>query len=329
MDLPVTPADVAIAYDRIRELVHRTPVHRSRSLDELVGAAVYLKCENLQRTGSFKLRGASNAVGCLEPDARRRGVVTHSSGNHAQALARAAREHGVPCTVVMPENAPRVKVAATQHYGARVVRCEPTLRAREETTRRVIDETGATLVHPYDDPYVIAGQGTVVREFLEEVPHLQTIVAPVGGGGLLSGSAVSARAHREATGSKVRVIGAEPKGADDAQRSLKSGSRVLEHTPTTVADGLLTTLGSRPFEILRAEEVEVLTVSDREILDAMRLLWERAKLVVEPSGAVSLAVAISRLEPQGRPVGVVLSGGNVDLEGFFSTLQPKDEGDRS
>lgn len=319
MDPEVTAADVAIAHDRIRAFIHRTSVQRCRSIDALAGATVYLKCENLQRTGSFKLRGATNAVASLGEQEARRGVVTHSSGNHAQALARAARELGVPCTVVMPENAPRVKRAATEGYGARVVPCTPTLAAREETTRKVIEETGAVLVHPYDDPRIIAGQATAARELLQQVPHLDAVVAPVGGGGLLSGTTISVRAHREQHASKVRAIGAEPAGADDAYRSLKTGIRVTEHTPDTVADGLLTTLGSLPFEILRREETEVVTVTDDEILAAMKLLWQRAKLVVEPSGAVPLAAVLSdRWDLHGSAVGVILSGGNVDLDGFFS-----------
>lgn len=314
----VSTADVAIAHERIRPFVHETPVHRCRSLDEAAGCFVYLKCENLQRTGSFKLRGATNAVASLDEESRAAGVVTHSSGNHAQALARASRELGVACTVVMPETAPAVKRAATEGYGARVVTCKPTLAAREEATAKVIEETGARLVHPYNDERIIAGQATVVRELLQQVPHLDTVVAPVGGGGLLSGSALSGKAHREAHGSKVQVVGAEPSGADDAYRSLATGKRVEHHEPDTIADGLLTTLGEKTFEILHAEKIPIVTVTDDEILAAMRLVWERAKLVVEPSGAVSLAAVLSgRFPVAGKSVGVVLSGGNVDLEGFF------------
>ncbi len=325
----VSAEDVAIAHDRIRGFIHRTPVHRCRSIDEQAGTAVYLKCENLQRTGSFKLRGATNAVASLDEEEARRGVVTHSSGNHAQALARAARELDVPCTVVMPENAPRVKRDATQGYGARVVPCAPTLAAREDTTRAVIEETGATLIHPYDDPRIIAGQATAARELLQQVPHLETVVAPVGGGGLLSGTAISARTHREERSSNVRAVGAEPEGADDALRSLNTGTRVTEHTPHTVADGLLTTLGVLPFAILRAEATEVVTVSDEEILAAMELVWQRAKLVVEPSGAVSLAAVLSgRLERPLGAVGVILSGGNVDVDPVFSSLRARKAGRR-
>ncbi len=320
----ISDDDVAIAHDRIRPYIHETPVHRCRSLDDLAGRFVYLKCENLQRTGSFKLRGATNAVASLGESDRGRGVVTHSSGNHAQALARAARELGVACTVVMPENAPAVKRAATEGYGARVVTCKPTLMAREEATAKVIEETGAVLVHPYDDEQIIAGQASVVRELLQQAAHLDVVVAPVGGGGLLSGSALAAKAHRERHGSKVQVVGAEPAGADDAHRSLATGQRVEQHEPDTVADGLLTTLGKKPFEILKAEKIPIVTVSDDEILGAMRLLWERAKLVVEPSGAVSLAAVLSgRLSVEGKAVGVVLSGGNVDLEGFFRGFEDK------
>jgi threonine dehydratase len=309
------------AYQRIQGLVHRTPVMRSRSLDERAGAALYLKCENLQRTGSFKFRGASNAVASLSDEERERGVVTHSSGNHAQALACAAGELGVKCTVVMPETAPQVKREATMGYGAQVVSCRPTLAAREEATAQVMEKEGALLVHPYDDARIVAGQASVVLELLQEVPHLDVVVAPVGGGGLLSGSALAAKWHRERTGSMVRVVGAEPRGADDAKRSLESGVRVESHEPDTIADGLLTTLGRLPFEVLKEEGVEVVTVGDDEVLAAMRLLWERTKLVVEPSGAVSLAAVLSEgLDVEGRSVGVVLSGGNVDLGGFFAGL---------
>jgi threonine dehydratase len=311
---PVLPAEVAAAHERIRTYVHRTPVLRSRTLDHISGASVFLKCENLQKTGSFKVRGATNTLAMLADEVRERGVVTHSSGNHAQALAQAAAWFRVPCTVVMPENAPGVKRRATEGYGARVVPCAPTLAAREEATARVIAATGAVLVHPYDDPRIIAGQGTAARELLEEVPDLDVVVAQVGGGGLLSGTALAAAAHRERTEHDTRVWGGEPRGADDAHRSLASGVRVAEHVPDTIADGLLTTLGKIPFEVLRSLDVPVRVVSDEEIVAAMRLLWERAKLVVEPSGAVALAAVLgAREQVAGRRVGVILSGGNVDV----------------
>ncbi|MBW3583115.1 MAG: threonine/serine dehydratase [Euryarchaeota archaeon] len=314
--LPVAFDDVVAAHARIRGLVHRTPVVTSRLLDEATGLSVHLKCENLQRTGSFKFRGASHAVSRLSQEERERGVVTHSSGNHAQALALAARLQGVPATVVMPETASRVKRAATEGYGARVVTCRPTLEARTETTQRVIDETGAVLVHPYDDPRIIAGQGTAALELLEEVPELDVVLAPVGGGGLLSGTSLVAAEN------DVAVVGCEPLGADDAYRSLTSGDRIETHTPDTIADGLLTTLGEVPFRILSALDVPIVRVDDDEILRAMRFVWERTKLLIEPSSAVPVAALLEKkVELEGKNVGLILSGGNVEVHGFFSGLE--------
>jgi threonine dehydratase/serine racemase len=309
----VSLADVRAAAARLEGRAHRTPVETCGTLDRLAGRRLFLKCEQLQKVGAFKFRGACNAVAKLPEAQAARGVVTHSSGNHAQALALAARLRGIPAHVVMPSNAPSVKKAAVLGYGARVVECEPTLDARESTAARIVAETGATLVHPYDHPDVIAGQGTTALELLEAVPDLDAIVAPVGGGGLLSGICVAARGLAPA----LRVFAAEPAGADDAARSLAAGRIVPSTAPKTIADGLLSSLGALTFPILHAHLARVVVVTEDEIVRAMRLLFERAKLVVEPSGAVPLAAVLSdafRALPGLARVGVVLSGGNVDLD---------------
>jgi threonine dehydratase len=305
-------ADVAAAHERIAGRVHRTPVLRCRTIDEWCGAEVHLKAEHLQRAGAFKARGAANAVWSLTDTEAARGVAAHSSGNHAAALAVAAASRGVPCWIVMPSNAPRVKRAATEHYGAEVIECEPTLAARERTLAEVRERTGAVEIHPYDDVRVIAGAGTAVKELLEDVPDLDAVVVPVGGGGLLSGTAVWAAGTRR----DVEVWAAEPLGADDAARSLAAGRLVPQTGPDTIADGLLTSLAPRTFRALSELTRGVLTVTEDEILHATRLLWERAKQVVEPSGSVpvaALATAPGRAQFAGRRVGVVLSGGNADV----------------
>jgi len=310
--LAVDLEDVRAAAARIAGRARRTPVATCETIDRLAGRALFFKCEQLQKVGAFKFRGACNAVSRLPDDVAARGVVTHSSGNHAQALALAARARGIPAHIVMPANAPAVKKAAVLGYGARVVECEPTLEARERTAAAIVAETGAAFVHPFDHPDVIAGQGTAALELLEEVPDLDAIVAPVGGGGLVSGICVAA--HGVAP--RVRVFAAEPAGADDAARSLAAGRIVPQTAPQTIADGLLTSLGELTFPILRAHVERVVVVGDDEIVRAMRLLWERAKMVVEPSGAVPLAAVLSdafRSLAGMTRVGVVLSGGNVDL----------------
>jgi len=308
-----THGDVRRAAERIREHIHRTPVATCRALDERAGRRLFLKCENLQKVGAFKMRGAANAVLSLPEADRARGVVTHSSGNFAQALALAARRAGVPAHIVMPESAPAVKRDAVVGYGARVIDCAPNLAARESTAADVVAATGATFVHPYDQAEIIAGQGTCALELLEEVPDLDAIVAPVGGGGLMSGIAIAARGERE----DIRLVGAEPKGADDAARSLAAGERIPQTGPDTVADGLLTSLGELTWPILRDHLEAIVTVTEDEIVDAMRLVFTRAKLVIEPSAAVAVAAVLSEefraLDGLGR-VGVVLSGGNVDLD---------------
>jgi threonine dehydratase len=310
MDVGPTFAEVEAARERLRPFVHRTPVLTCQTLDRLSGAKLFFKAENFQKTGAFKYRGATNAVRCLSEAEAARGVATHSSGNHAQALALAARTRGIPAAIVMPANAPAAKRAAVEAYGGRIVFCEPTLAAREEALGRVLESTGAILVHPYNDARVIAGQGTAALELLEDVPDLEAIIAPVGGGGLLSGTAVAAQGARPA----IRVLGAEPELADDACRSLAEGRRLPPRPPLTVADGLRTALGDITFAIIRRRVERILLASDAEILAAMRLLWERAKVIVEPSGAVPLAALLSkRHDLSAKRVGVILSGGNVDL----------------
>ncbi len=303
-------ADVEAAAARIAPHVHRTPVVTSASLDRAAGASLFFKCENLQRVGAFKMRGASNAVWSLGEGEARRGVLTHSSGNHGAALARAATQRGMRSWVVMPENAPASKRRAVEDFGATVVACAPTLQAREATAARLLVETGAVLVHPYDDARVIAGQGTAARELLQEVPDLDLVVAPIGGGGLLSGTAIATAALAP----RAAVWGAEPSGADDAQRSLAAGRIVPVDSPRTVADGLRATIGPLPLAVLTAHAVRIATVDDAAILAAMRFFWERTKLIIEPSAAVAVAVLLERaIDAAGARVGVILSGGNLDL----------------
>ena len=312
MDIPGIE-DVCAAAARVADHAHRTPVLRSRAIDDLAGCRVHLKAEHLQRAGAFKFRGAVNAVFSLDDATAARGVAAHSSGNHAAALALAARTRGIPCHVVMPSDAPRAKREATAGYGAEIVLCEPTLEARATTLAEVLARTGATEVHPYDHPDVIAGQGTATLELLEEVPAVGAVVAPVSGGGLLSGTAIAA--HGVDPG--IAVFGAEPAAVDDAARSLAAGRRIPDGNGTSIADGLLAVLSDRTFTILHDHDVRVVTVTEDEIVDAMALLFTRLKQVVEPSGATALAGLLA-LDRDGTAlpsdVGVVLSGGNVDLD---------------
>jgi threonine dehydratase len=281
------------------------------SLDQQVGAQVFLKCENLQKVGAFKFRGACNAVFSLAEKEAARGVATHSSGNHAQALALAARMRGILAYIVMPEKAPAVKKAAVAGYGGQITFCEPTLAARETALAQVVQETGATVVHPYNNYRVIAGQGTATLELLEEVPDLDVIIAPVGGGGLLSGTAIAAKG----VASRLRVLGAEPEMADDAYRSLQAGRILPSENPRTIADGLLTSLGTLTFPIIQEHVEQIVTVSEAGIIAAMRFIWERAKILIEPSAAVPVALLWERkIDLGGLRVGVILSGSNVDLE---------------
>jgi threonine dehydratase len=305
-----TFADVEAAAARIRPHVHRTPVLTSSSLDAIVGGHLFFKCENFQKVGAFKFRGACNAVFSLAPDEARCGVATHSSGNHAQAIALAARLRGVPAFVVMPSTSKEVKKIAVAGYGARITLCEPTLAAREETLAKMVAETGATEVHPYNDPRVIAGQGTAALELFQDVPDLDIVMTPVGGGGLLSGTAITANA----LSATMRVVAAEPAGADDAFRSLQAGRIVPSVNPRTICDGLLTSLGTLTFAIIRERVARIVTVSEEAIIEAMRHIWERMKIVVEPSAAVPLgALLAGTLSVSSLRVGIILSGGNVDL----------------
>ena len=302
--------DILAASDRIAEVASRCPVMTCRSINELSGADIYFKAENFQKTGSFKFRGASNAVRSLSQADLNRGVATHSSGNHAQALARAARECGTTAYIAMPDNAPGVKKKAVLSYGAKITECGPSLVAREEALSGILKETGAYFIHPYDNPAVISGQGTSALELLKEVPGLDMIVAPVGGGGLLSGTAIAAAGM----GRRAAVFGAEPELAQDAYQSLLKGRRMPPLPPLTAADGLRTALSDLTFDIIRRDVREILLASEPEILAAMKLLWERAKLLVEPSSAVALAPVLKDRERFfGKKIGIILSGGNVEL----------------
>jgi threonine dehydratase len=298
------------AHERIRDKIHRTPVMTSEVLDALSGNRLYFKCENLQKVGAFKARGATNAVFLLTDTEAAKGVVTHSSGNHAAALARAAALRGIPAYIVMPNNSPLAKQAAVRRYGGEIVLCEPTLAARESTAAEVMDRTGAAFIHPYNDLRVMAGQGTTAIEFLEDVPDLDVILCPVGGGGQLSGIAVAAKDLKPG----IRVVGVEPAGADDASRSLKAGHIIPMLDPRTIADGLKTSLGEKPFaEIVRLVD-DIVTVREESIVQAMRQILEVMKLLVEPSGAVSYAAIVEgRLAASGAHIGIILSGGNLDL----------------
>ncbi|HVW67864.1 MAG TPA: pyridoxal-phosphate dependent enzyme [Steroidobacteraceae bacterium] len=299
------------ARKRIRDKVNQTPVMTSHTLDAAASAQLFFKCEHLQKIGAFKARGATNAVFLLGEAAARRGVVTHSSGNHAAALARAAALRSIPAHIVMPENAPQAKQASVRRYGGEIIFCAPTLQAREETARSVAERTGATFIHPSNDLRVMAGQGTVALELLEQVADLDLILAPVGGGGLLGGIAVAAKDTRPAT----QVIGVEPSGADDAQRSFRSGVLTPPVAPRSIADGLLTSLGDNTFAAIRAHVDDIVTVSEESIVRSMRTLWEVLKQVVEPSGAVAYAALLEgQLKVAGKRVGIILSGGNLDLD---------------
>ncbi|MGH8081682.1 MAG: pyridoxal-phosphate dependent enzyme [Lysobacter sp.] len=310
---PVAPSysDILAAAARIAPHAHATPVMRSHAIDEAAGCELHFKCENLQRAGAFKFRGACNAVFSLSDEEVARGIVTQSSGNHGGAIALAARLRGGRAIVVAPHNTPKIKLAAIQGYGAQIVHCEPGQAARDAATAQVLAQTGGVLVHPFNDPRVIAGQGTATLELLASAPQLDTVMAPVSGGGLLSGTAIAAHGHDPA----ITVYGAEPEGARDAHDSLHEGRRITGRSVDTICDGLRAELGTLTFPILRSHLRDILLVDDRQVIAAMRLIWERMKLVVEPSGAVPLAAVLAH--PQlfaGRRVGLIVSGGNVDLD---------------
>jgi threonine dehydratase len=304
-------ATIREAHDRIRKMINRTPVMTSSVLNAHAGASLFFKCENLQKGGAFKARGAINAVFSLTRAEALKGVVAHSSGNHAAAVALAARLRGIPSYVVIPSNAPKAKQCAVQRYGGNIFFCEPTQEARESTAARVAAETGATLIHAYDDARVIAGQGTVAIELLEDVPELDAILCPVGGGGLLSGIAVAAKSLDP----HIRILAVEPEGADDAARSFAVGRIVPSEKAASIADGLLTSMCERTFGYLRRYVDDVIAVPESAIVLSMRRIWEVMKLVVEPSGAVAYAgVGKDQVQLQNRRVGVILSGGNLDLD---------------
>jgi threonine dehydratase len=308
--MSVSLRDIQQAAGRIKPYIHRTPVLTNESLNQRVGAQVFLKCENLQKVGAFKFRGACNAVYSLSDEEAARGVCTHSSGNHAQALALAARMRGIPAYIVMPSNAPSVKKNAVAGYGGQITFCEPTLEARESTLERIRLETGANVVHPYNDERVIAGQGTAALELLEDVPDLDVIIAPVGGGGLLSGTSIAATEMKKG----IRVIAGEPEMADDAFRSVKAGKIIPSTNPKSMADGLLSSLGQINFPIIQNRVEQIVTVSEIGITEAMKFIWERAKIIIEPSAAVAVGVLWEKkIDLSGLKVGVILSGGNVDL----------------
>jgi len=302
--------DVAEAHLRINPYVHRTPVLTLKSINNITGASLYFKCENFQKVGAFKFRGASNAVFSLSEEEAAKGVATHSSGNHAAALALAARMRGIPAYIVMPRNAPEIKKKAVAGYGGIITFCEPTLKARETTLAEVSSETGALEVHPYDNFFVIAGQGTAAKELIEDEGKFELIMAPVGGGGLLSGTALSVTKLLPG----CKVIAAEPAGADDAFRSFQAGILYPSEHPLTIADGLLTSLSQRTFYIIRRHVNDIVTVSEEKIAEAMRLIWERMKIIIEPSSAVPLgAILEGKVDVAGKKVGIILSGGNLDL----------------
>ncbi|HOW10134.1 MAG: pyridoxal-phosphate dependent enzyme [Bacteroidales bacterium] len=310
MELPSLP-DIQSAHRRISPYIHRTPVLTSHLLDSIAGCKLYFKCENFQKVGAFKFRGATNAVLSLTDEQKKAGVVTHSSGNHAAALALAAGMNGIRAFIVMPENAPSVKKDAVAGYGALITFCKPTLQAREETCRKIMETEGATLVHPYDNFNVICGQGTASLELLEEINDPDVVIAPVGGGGLLSGTSTCVKGIN----SKTVVIGAEPLNANDAWKSFTTGTLTPSVNPLTIADGLLTSLSELTFSIIRKNADDIFTVSEESIAGAMKLVWERMKIIIEPSSAtVFAAVMENRQFFRGKRVGLIISGGNVDLK---------------
>ena len=302
--------DIQSAYKRIRPFIHRTPVLTSQQLNRIFDCELFFKCENFQKVGAFKFRGATNAVLSLPAEQKKHGVVTHSSGNHAAALALAATMNGIKAFIVMPENAPSVKKDAVAGYGASIIFCKPTLQSREETCRKIMEKEGATLIHPYDNFNVICGQGTASLELLEEKPDIDTVVAPVGGGGLMSGTSTCVKGLN----SRIMVFGAEPVNANDAWKSFKTGILMPSVNPLTIADGLLTSLSELTFSVIRRNADDIFTVKEESIISSMKLVWERMKIIIEPSSATVLAVIMENQDFfRGRKIGLILSGGNVDL----------------
>ena len=303
-------SDIQEAHKRIKSLIYRTPVLSSSEINKILNCDLVFKCENFQKVGAFKFRGATNAVRLLNNNEAKKGVATHSSGNHAAALSLAAKQLGIPAYIVMPENAPEIKKKAVSGYGAEITFCKPTLESREETLKVVQNKTGATFIHPYDNFNVICGQGTSAKELLEEKPDLDIIIAPVGGGGLMSGTAISAKSLRP----EIKIYGAEPLNADDAFRSFTKGELIPAGPPNTIADGLLTSLSPLTFQIIKENLDGIFTAKEDSIVDAMRLIWERMKIIIEPSAAVPLAAIIENQDVfKGKKIGIIISGGNVDL----------------
>lgn len=310
MDFQIKASDLKKAHERIKPHIHRTPVMTSQSINAIAGCDIYFKCENFQKIGAFKARGGLNAVMSLSVEARQKGVVTHSSGNHAQAVSLAAKMCGIPAYIVMPETAPEVKKKAVKGYGAQITFCKPTIEARKANANRIQQETGAFLVSPYNDNNVIAGQGTAAIEFLEDTDGLDALITPVGGGGLLAGTALAAHYYSPTT----KVFAGEPDGAKDTYLSMKAGKMVTVENPSTIADGLLASMGDKNFAIIKELVEDVFVVDDEEIVEAMRLIWERMKIIIEPSCAVPMAALLKNKEKfAGQKVGIILSGGNVDL----------------
>lgn len=304
-------SDVLDAYKRIKPFIHKTPVLSSRSINEILDAHFFFKCENFQKVGAFKFRGACNTVFSLSNEEAQKGVATHSSGNHAAALALAAKIRGIKAYIVMPGNAPEIKKKAVSGYGGEITFCESTLKARETTLKRIVAETGSTFIHPYKNFQVVSGQATAAKEFIEEIPDLDIVMAPVGGGGLISGTAITIKEINP----RIKIIAAEPKNADDAFRSFKSGKLIPSVNPNTIADGLLTSLGPLTFKIIKEKVDDIITVTEKSIVNAMRMIWERMKIIIEPSSAVPLAAILENKESfTKKRIGIILTGGNLDLE---------------
>jgi len=304
--------DVRSAAKRIEGIGHKTPVLTSKTLDQLAGRKLFFKCENFQKVGAFKFRGGWNAVSMLNDKEAEKGVCTHSSGNHAQAVAYAAQKRGIPAYIVMPNNSPDVKLDAVRGYEAKVTLCEPTLEARRTTLEKIAEKTGATIIHPFNNSNVIAGQGTAALELIEEIGNLDAIIAPIGGGGLMSGTCITTRSLLP----KTKLYGAEPKGADDAYRSFTEGKIIPQENPDTICDGLLTSLGDKTWNILKDHLEAIYTVTDDEVIKAMQIIWERMKIIIEPSSATPVAVALSdefKALKGMENIGIIITGGNVDL----------------
>ncbi len=306
------------AYSRIRDIVNKTPIMNSRTLNSLMNAEIYFKCENFQRVGAFKFRGAYNTLSLLSKEEKKQGVITHSSGNHAQAVALAASILGIQATIIMPKGAPKNKINATKGYGAEIVFCDNNLESRAQTTEELIKRNNLILIHPYDNDNIINGQGTAAYELIKEIGALDLVIAPLGGGGLLSGAALATKGLCP----DAQVIGVEPSIADDALRSLKAGYIIPSTYPNTIADGLRTSLCEKTFNFIRKYVDQIVTVSEIEIVEAMRFLWERIKIIVEPSGAVPLAAVLSKkVSVENKKIGLILSGGNIDVEPFFQIIE--------